>query len=152
MITVLIVDDHPILRRGLQHVLFESQDIVVAGEAGNGLEGLQEISKNDYDVILLDISLPGKSGLEVLRQVKREKPDIKVLILSIHKEEQYVLKALSDGACGYLTKESAPDELVTAIHEIMLGKKYVSASLAAKLSLELDAMTIPPHFVAKITG
>jgi DNA-binding NarL/FixJ family response regulator len=137
MVKVLIVDDHPHVRRVLQEAVSKSEDLIVTGELNNGLEVLKEISQNDYEVILLDISLPGLNGLEVLRQVKHQEPVIKVLMLSIHKEKQYVLRALSYGACGYLAKESATDELVTAIHEIMLGRIYISDSLATKLSLDL---------------
>ncbi len=138
MIKVLIADDHPIVRQGLRQVLKETSDIVVIGDASNGAETLNEVSKNDYDVVLLDISMPGRSGLDILQQLKIEKPDLHVLILSTYPEEQYAVRALKDGASGYLTKSSAPDELVTAIRKAAMGKKYVSSALAEKLAFDLE--------------
>jgi DNA-binding NarL/FixJ family response regulator len=138
MIKVLIADDHPIVRQGLRQVLKETSDIVVAGEAGTGPETLDKISKNAYDVVLLDISMPGRNGLDILRQVKIEKPDLHVLILSTYPEEQYAVRSLKDGAEGYLTKASVPDELVFAIRKAASGRKYVSSALAEKLALDLN--------------
>src|SRR5574341_1080594 len=138
MIKVLIADDHPIVRQGLRQILKETPDIVVAGEAGSGAETLSEVSKNDYDVVLLDISMPGRNGLDILQQLKLEKPALHVLILSTYPEEQYAIRALKDGASGYLTKSSAPDELVTAIRKVATGGKYVSAALAEKLAFDLS--------------
>lgn len=138
MIKVLIADDHPIVRQGLRQVLKETSDIIVAGEAGNGPETLDEVSRNDYDVVLLDISMPGRSGLDILRQLKIEKPDLRVLILSTYPEEQYAVRSLKDGAEGYLTKASVPDELVAAIRKAASGRKYVSSALAEKLAFDLN--------------
>jgi DNA-binding NarL/FixJ family response regulator len=146
MIKVLIADDHPIVRQGLHQILKETSEIVVTGEASNGAEVLDETSKNEYDVVLLDISMPGRSGLDILRQLKREKPDLHVLILSTYPEEQYAVRALKDGASGYLTKASAPEELITAIKKVALGRKYVSSALAEKLAFALEEDTQkPPH-------
>jgi len=138
MIKILIADDHPIVREGLKQILQEASDIVVADEASNGQEVLDKVWKNDYDVILLDISMPGRSGLEVLKQLKSQKPGLRVLVLTMHPEEQYAVRVLRAGASGYLTKESAPDELIKAIRKVSRGRKYVSPSLAEKLAFELE--------------
>ncbi len=138
MIKVLIADDHPIVRQGLQQILKETVDIAVAGEAGNGAEALKAVMENEVDVALLDIAMPGRNGLEVLREVKQIKPEVRVLILSTYPEEQYAVRAIKDGAAGYLTKESAPDELINAIHKVARGGKYVSAALAEKLAFYLE--------------
>jgi DNA-binding NarL/FixJ family response regulator len=146
MIKILVADDHTIVREGLKQIVGDVGDMVVADEAGNGQEALQKIREGDYDVILLDISMPGRSGLEVLKDIRTEKPKLPVLILSMHSEEQYAVRALRAGASGYLTKASAPDELIGAIRKVSRGRKYVTASLAEKLALELDAdADKPPH-------
>lgn len=146
MIKILVADDHTIVREGLKQIVGDVGDMVVADEAGNGQEALQKIREGDYDVILLDISMPGRSGLEVLKDIRAEKPKLPVLILSMHSEEQYAVRALRAGASGYLTKASAPDELIGAIRKVSRGRKYVTASLAEKLALELDAdADKPPH-------
>jgi DNA-binding NarL/FixJ family response regulator len=121
MIRILIADDHPIVRQGFKQVLSETADLVVADEAGNGQEVLALVARRDYDVILLDISMPGKNGLEVLKELKAVNPRIPVLILSIYPEEQYAIRALKAGASGYLTKASAPDELISAIRKVSRG-------------------------------
>ena len=144
MIKVLIADDHPIVRQGLRQILKETSDIAVAGEAGNGPDTLSAVSKTDYDVVLLDLSMPGRSGLDILQQLKIEKPALRVLILSTYPEEQYAVRALKDGASGYLTKSSAPDELVTAIRKVARGGKYVSATLAEKLAFDLSVDSQKP--------
>jgi two-component system invasion response regulator UvrY len=138
MIKILIADDHPIVRQGFKQVLQDTADLVVADEAGNGQEVLSLVSKKDYDVILLDISMPGKNGLEVLKELKVLNPKIPVLILSIYPEEQYAIRALKAGASGYLTKASAPEELISAIRKVSRGGKYISSSLAEKIAYELD--------------
>jgi len=146
MIKILVADDHTIVREGLKQIVGDVGDMMVADEAGNGQEALQKIREGDYDVILLDISMPGRSGLEVLKDIRAERPKLPVLILSMHSEEQYAVRALRAGASGYLTKASAPDELIGAIRKVSRGRKYVTASLAEKLALELDADTRkPPH-------
>jgi two-component system, NarL family, invasion response regulator UvrY len=138
MIKIFIADDHAIVRKGLKQIISETPDMIVSEEADNGLEALDKISENNYDVILLDISMPGKNGLEILRLVKRKKPQLPVLMLSVHPEEQYAVRSLRAGASGYLTKESAPDELIAAIRKISKGGKFVNASLAEKLISELE--------------
>lgn len=137
MIKILIADDHAIVREGLKQIISETPDMVVAAEASNGEDVLEKVSANKYDVILLDISMPGRSGLDILRQLKIEKPKLPIMMLSVHPEEQYAVRALRAGASGYLTKESAPDELIAAIRKISQGRKYVSSSLAEKLAYEL---------------
>jgi two-component system, NarL family, invasion response regulator UvrY len=138
MIRILIADDHAIFREGLKHILSESPDVKVAAEARNGQEVLEKIWSEKYDMVLLDISMPGMSGLEVLKQLKIERPKLPVLVLSMHPEEQYAVRVLRAGASGYLTKESAPDELITAIRKISQGRKYITASLAERLAFEME--------------
>ena len=135
---MLVIDDHTIVREGLKKILVDTPDIVVADEASNGEEVINKVGNNDYDLILLDISLPGRSGLDVLKQLKCSKPKTPILILSIHPEEQYALRSLRAGAAGYLTKHSAPDELIDAIRKVARGRKYITSSLAEKLALELE--------------
>ena len=137
MIRLLVVDDHAVVRRGIRHVIQETGDIVVAQEAGSGAEALEKAVKRDTDVILLDISMPGRGGLEVLKELRQRNVKAPVLILSIFPEEQYAVRALRSGAAGYLTKESAPEELIVAIRKVASGGKYVSATLAERLATTL---------------
>jgi two-component system invasion response regulator UvrY len=134
MLRILIADDHPVFRRGLRQIIQETSDMVVADEAVDGREALRKAETGDYDVLLLDISLPFKNGVDVLSQLKKERPTLPVLMLSMHPEEQYAVRALRAGAAGYLTKESAPEELVAAIRKVSTGGKYVSAALAEDLA------------------
>jgi DNA-binding NarL/FixJ family response regulator len=136
---ILIVDDHAVVRAGLRQILAETVDLVAADEACNGVEALGKIRDDGYEMVLLDITMPGRSGLEILKDIKALKPKLPVLILSIHTEELYALRALRAGASGYLTKESAPDELVAAIRKILLGKKYVSSALAEEMVYSLGS-------------
>jgi DNA-binding NarL/FixJ family response regulator len=145
MLKILIADDHPVFRRGLKQIIAETTDIVVADEAADGLEVLNKVKVGDFDVVLLDISMPGKTGIDVLAQLKYERPKLPVLMLSMHPEEQYAVRALRAGASGYLTKESAPDELVGAIRKVSAGGKYVSASLAERLASLLQKAEQLPH-------
>ncbi len=138
MIKILVVDDHIIVREGLKKILLDTPDMVVADEASNGQEVTKKIWNNDYDLILLDISLPGRGGLDVLKQLKCTKPEVPILILSVHPEEQYALRSLRAGASGYLTKQSAPDELIGAIRKVAKGRKYITSSIAEKLAFELE--------------
>ena len=133
-IRVFIADDHAIVREGLKQILAESPDIIVAGEAENGTDAVRTFRKSKCKVVLLDISLPDKSGIEVLKQIKKESPELAVLMLSMHREDQYAIRSLKAGAAGYLTKQSAPRELVTAIRQVAAGQKYVSAALAQELA------------------
>ena len=137
MIRVLVADDHAVVRRGVVQILAESPHIVVAGEASCGSEVLRAVRENDYDIVLLDIAMPGGSGLEVLKELQSLKPDVQVLILSMYPEKQYALRALKAGAAGYLTKDSAPDELIEAIERISQGNKYITRSLAQEMASEL---------------
>jgi DNA-binding NarL/FixJ family response regulator len=137
MIKVLVADDHTLVRKGLKQILLETKDIKVVDEAKDGKETINKVSKKDYDLVLLDISLPGRSGIDVLKQLKCSKPSLPVLILSMHPEEQYAVRSLRAGAAGYLTKESAPDELIDAIRKVAGGGKYITASLAEKLAGEI---------------
>ena len=120
MIRVLVADDHAVVRRGVVQILDEAPDLVAAGEASSGRQVLQKVQENDYDVLVLDIGMPEGSGLEVLHQLRTLRPELRVLILSMYPERQYALRALKAGAAGYLTKESAPDELVAAVRRLSL--------------------------------
>ncbi len=134
MIKVLIADDHTLVREGLKQILAGTSDIVVTGESGEGQDVLDIVNKKNFDVILLDISMPGRSGMDILKQLRAMKPDINILMLSMHPEEQYAIRALKAGAAGYLTKDSVPDELISAIRIVSSGRKYVSLSLAEILA------------------
>jgi len=134
MLRILIADDHPVFRQGLKQIIQETSDMVVADEAVDGREALHKAETGDHDVVLLDISMPLKNGVDVLLQLKKERPTLPVLMLSMHPEEQYAVRALRAGASGYLTKESAPEELVAAIRKVSSGGKYVNASLAEQLA------------------
>lgn len=146
MIKIFIADDHPVVRKGLREIIEETSDMRVADEASNGQEVLAKVFKKDFDVVLLDISMPGRSGLDILKELKSQLPKLAVLVLSIHPEEQYAVQVLKAGAAGYLTKKSAPDELVTALRKVSAGGKYVSPSLAEKLASALETgIDKPPH-------
>lgn len=136
MIKILIADDHAIVREGLKMILSQIPDMVVTAEAGTGEEVMDKIGKNDLNFVVLDITMPGRSGLEILREIKSQRPEPPVLILSMYPEDQYAMRVLKAGASGYLSKESAPDELVKAIRQISQGKKYVSPSFAGNLPLD----------------
>ena len=137
MIKVLIVDDHAIVREGLKQILADAPDLEVTGEASSGGEALGRVQAGHWDVVVLDISLPGINGLVVLQQIKRQYPELPVLVLSMYGEEQYAVRTLKAGAAGYLTKEAAPQELVTAIRKVGSGGKYMSPSLMEKMVSEL---------------
>lgn len=134
MIRILIADDHAIVREGLKQIVAEESDMKVTGEAANSDEVLSIILKNSFDIAILDINMPGKSGLDLLKDLKVQFPKLPVLILSMYAEEQYGIRALKAGASGYLRKASVPDELVAAIRKIVLGGKYISQTLAEKLA------------------
>ena len=138
-IRVFIADDHAIVREGLKQILAEQRDIIVAGEAENGLDAIKLFRKSRCHVMLLDISLPDRNGIDVLKQIKAERPELAVLMLSMHREDQYAIRALKAGAAGYLTKQSAPRELVTAIRQVAGGQKYVSATLAQALATQVGS-------------
>jgi DNA-binding NarL/FixJ family response regulator len=139
MIKILIADDHAIVREGLKQIVAEENDMLVAGEAGNANEMFDLLKKEKYAIIILDISMPGRSGLEALKFLRKNYPEVPTLILSMFSEEQYGLRALKAGAAGYLKKVSAPTELVSAIRKIVNGGKYINQSLAEKLADEYDS-------------
>jgi two-component system, NarL family, invasion response regulator UvrY len=147
MIRILIADDHPVVRQGLARILAEDPELTVAGEVGDGAEAVDKARRGGYDVILLDVSLPGMNGLEVLKQLRIDMPKLPVLMLSVHSEEEYAIRALKAGASGYLTKASAPEELVTAIKALAKGKQYITPSLGERLAAEVRNLTDkkPPH-------
>lgn len=136
MLKILIADDHAIVRRGLKDILREADEPARVDEAGTGKEALEKAQADDWDVIVLDITMPDMSGLEVLRRVKAFKPDQRIIMLSMHMSEPYVYSSLKAGASGYLSKESAPEELMTALHTILSGKRYLSKSLAGHIKLD----------------
>ncbi|PKO83605.1 MAG: DNA-binding response regulator [Betaproteobacteria bacterium HGW-Betaproteobacteria-11] len=144
-IHVLIADDHAIVRQGLRQILSETEDLVVAGEADDGTEALQLARQQAWNVFLLDVSMPNRNGIDTLKQLKKEFPRLPVLILSMHPEEQYAVRALKAGASGYLTKQSAPEQLVTAIRQVAGGRKYVSPAVAQQLvaALSKDSDKLP---------
>ena len=144
MIRILVADDHSVVREGIKQILAGQEGLVVEDEAGSGQEVLSRLAEKTYDLILLDISMPGRSGLEILEEIKVMQPKLPVLILSMHPEEQYAVRMLRAGASGYLTKASAPQELISAIQKVSRGGKYVTASLAEKLAFELDARAEKP--------
>ena len=131
---VLIADDHNLVRKGLKRLLLDTEWIAAVDEARDSEEAVSMVSHKHYDVVLLDISFPGRSGIDTLKQLKCLKPTLPVLILSMHPEEQYAVRSIRAGASGYLTKESAPEELVEAIRKVAAGKKYITSSLAEKLA------------------
>jgi len=141
MLQILIADDHAVVRRGLRQIITETSDMVIAGEATNGREVLSKVRATGYDVVILDITMPGIDGMDTLAQLKSEKPGLPVLMMSMHPEEQYAVRALKAGASGYLTKESSPEELVAAIRKVTSGGKYVSSSLAERLASVLHEST-----------
>ena len=145
MIGVIIVDDHPVVRRGLKQIIAAEQDMQVAGEAENAREAIRIIREIACDAVVLDITLPDASGLDVLNQSKHERPTLPVLIMSIHDEEQYAVRVLKAGASGYLMKNSIPEELINAIRKITSGGKYISPSLAERLASEFASPGKSPH-------
>ncbi len=144
MINVMITDDHAIVRQGLKQILSETDDISVTGEAETGFQALKLVRQYGFDVILLDISLPDRSGLEVLKQIKKECPAVAVLMLSMHNESEFALRALKGGASGYLSKQSAPAQLVTAIRTVASGHKYITPILAEELANTITASSDQP--------
>lgn len=135
MIRVLIADDHTIMREGLKQLLLSTGDLDVVGEARDGHEVLQQVRALDFDVLLLDMSMPGKSGMDLIKQVKTERPKLRVLVLSMHQEHQYAVRAIKAGASGYLTKESASSLLVSAIRKVAGGGAFISPEVAEQLAL-----------------
>ena len=146
MIKVLIADDHAVVRQGLKQILAETSDMVAGGEATNTQEVIDKVRRENWDVLVLDITMPGRGGLDIIKELKHEKPRLPILILSMHSEDQFAVRALKAGASGYMSKESAPELLVKAIRKVYSGGKYISASLAEKLAFDLGTDSErPPH-------
>jgi two-component system, NarL family, invasion response regulator UvrY len=146
MIRLFIADDHPIVRAGLTGIVADEGDITVVGDAASAAELMERIRKAPADVLLMDVSMPGPGMVPLLEQLQAEHPTIRVLVLSVHPEEQYATRALRAGARGYLTKDHSPAELVAAIRKVHSGGRYVSATLAERLAAELNSGTDgPPH-------
>lgn len=143
---VLIADDHAIVRQGLRQILSDTDDLEVAGEADNGTAAIHLARQQAWDVVLMDVSMPDRNGIDALKIIRKEFPRLPVLILSMYPEDQYAIRALKAGAAGYLTKQSAPEQLVHAIRQVASGKKYVSAALALELAEAItDDSERPPH-------
>ena len=143
---ILIADDHAVVRHGLKQILADAFKRAVFGEAANSQEALERVWKEPWDVVILDLTMPGRSGLEVLKEIKRARPKLPVLILSMHPEDQFAVRLLKAGASGYMTKESAPEELVGAVNKAVAGGRYVSVPLAEKLaSLNVRDVQAAPH-------
>ena len=146
MLRILIADDHTVVRRGLRQILLDEFPTAQIQEVADAEEMIKEIMNAKWDVVVSDLSMPGRSGLDALQQIKISHPDLPVLILSIHPEEQYALRALKSGAAGYLSKDTAPDELVKAVQKVLLGKKYISQSIAEKLASSFSSDSpLSPH-------
>jgi DNA-binding NarL/FixJ family response regulator len=133
MIRLLIVDDHAIVRHGLRQVVSEAADIVVAAEAGSSQEAVRLLREREFDMVLLDISLPDKNGIETLKLIKRDKPGLPVVMLTMHAEDEFGVRALKAGASGYVTKQSAHDQLLVAVRHVASGRRYISPNLAEEL-------------------
>jgi len=146
MIRVVVADDHTIVREGLKQLLGASGEITVVAEARDGHEVIDRVRTLDFDLLLLDMSMPGKSGIELIRQVRAEKPKLRILVLSMHEEHQYAVRAIRAGAAGYLTKEGASAQLVSAIRRVAGGGAYISADVAEQLALgAMPGAKGPPH-------
>jgi two-component system invasion response regulator UvrY len=145
MINVLIADDHAVVRKGIRQIISEDEEIKVLGEASNANEIIAQLYDHDWDIIVLDITMPGKNGLDVMIEIKQKRPEIKVLILSMHPEEEIALRALKTGASGYLNKDSVPGELIKAIRKIYGGGRYISSMLAESIvfSHEKEEFLLP---------
>jgi DNA-binding NarL/FixJ family response regulator len=146
MIQVVVADDHTIVREGLKQVLAAAGDIAIAGEASDGHQVMERVRGTEFDVLLLDMSMPGRSGIELIRQVHAEKPKLRILVLSMHEESQYAVRAIRAGASGYLTKESASGRLIEAIRKVAGGGAFISAEVAQQLALgAMPGAEGPPH-------
>ncbi len=135
MIRIIVADDHTIVREGLKQLLAAAGDLQVVGEAQDGFEVMKRVREVEFDLLLLDMSMPGKSGIELIKQVKAEKPRLRILVLSMHEEHQYAVRAIRAGAAGYLTKESASRQLVEAIRKVASGGAFISSAVAEQLAL-----------------
>jgi DNA-binding NarL/FixJ family response regulator len=138
IIRVIIVDDHAVVRKGLSQILEETEDILVTDEASSGAELIAKLQSYKYDVVLLDISMPGKDGLMTLKEIKQVNPDLPVIIFTVFPEEQYAIRVLKAGAAGYINKQSEPEEIITAIRRVSEGKRYISPTLADLLATSVS--------------
>ena len=147
MIRIVLADDHAIVREGLKRIVSDGKDLQVVGEAADGTQVMQRVRELDFDVLVLDLSMPGRSGMELIKLVKAEKPKLRILVLSMHQETQYAVRAIKSGASGYLTKESAPAQLEQALRKIAGGGAYISAEVAEQLALGAmpGAQEAAPH-------
>lgn len=134
MLRILIADDHAVVRKGLRQILLEEFPTAEIIDVADAEDMIKQVMLSDWDVVVSDLNMPGRSGLDALQQIRNSHPHLPVLILSVHPEEQYVIRVLKAGAAGYLSKDSASDELVKAIHRVLLGKKYISQTIAEKLA------------------
>jgi DNA-binding NarL/FixJ family response regulator len=139
MTKIIIADDHPIVRAGMKQIISEVSDLMVTAEASDGRGLLSKIRSEEFDLVILDITMPRMDGLDVLKQLKIDKPKLPVIVLSVHPEDQYAMRVLKAGASGYVTKASAPDELINAVRKVCRGGKYISPTIAEKLAFQLDA-------------
>ncbi len=138
MIKVIIVDDHAVVRKGLKQIIEDAPDIYVSDEAASGTELLEKLSDNKYDVVMLDISMPDKDGLDTLKDIRFQAPELPVLIFTVYPEEQYAMRVLKSGAAGYINKECEPEEIIKAIRKVAEGRKYISPELAEILANSID--------------
>jgi DNA-binding NarL/FixJ family response regulator len=150
MLRFLIADDHTVVRKGLKQILLEAYPSAMIEEVSDAENLFLKFMKEEWDVVISDISMPGRSGLEVLQQIRQTHPKVPVLILSVHPEDQYAIRVLKAGASGYLNKDSAPEELVNAVNRVLLGKKYITTSIAERLAttLDLDADKQPHEYLS----
>lgn len=137
-VRLLVADDHAVVRKGIRQILADAPEMEVVAEASNGLETLELMRSTEVDVVILDLSMPGLSGLETVKKIRQDCPRVPILVLSMHPEEQYAVRVMRTGAAGYLTKDSAPEELVAAVRSVANGHKYVTSTLAERLALELE--------------
>jgi len=135
MIRIVIADDHAIVREGLKRIVTSAEDMTVVGEASNGMEVMRQVRESDFDVLVLDLSMPGRSGMELIKLVRSEKPKLRILVLSMHEELQYAVRSIKSGASGYLTKESAPTQLMQVLRKIAAGGAFISTGVAEQLAL-----------------
>src|SRR5215471_16019100 len=145
MLRVVVIDDHAVVREGIKKIISEGQNMTVSAEAATGSEALDVVSKTPCDAVILDLTMPDKNGMDVLKEIHETQPRLPVLVLSIHPEDQYAIRALRAGAAGYLTKETAPSKLIEAIRKVVRGGKWVSHTLAEKLVDDLDREGKQPH-------
>src|SRR6185437_5002207 len=150
MLRILIADDHSVVRKGLRQILLEEFLAAHIGEAVDGDDLFAKVLKEVWDIVITDISMPGRSGLEILQQIRQHYPKLPILVLSVHPEDQYAIRVMKSGASGYLNKDSAPEELVKAVHRLLLGKKYITPSVAEKLAetLDHDPDRLPHEFLS----